>query len=68
MAAAETVTVALSPHHTQALLQTVPLADKTEINDLLLTALIAGADRVDGSTAARCHPGKPRQASRNPGG
>jgi len=40
MATAETVAVALSSHHTQALLQTVPLAYKTEINDLLLTALM----------------------------
>ncbi|MEB3357183.1 MAG: amino acid adenylation domain-containing protein [Synechococcales bacterium] len=40
VAAAETLTVALLPQHTQALLQTVPLAYKTEINDVLLTALM----------------------------
>jgi non-ribosomal peptide synthase protein (TIGR01720 family) len=40
VAAAATVVAALSPQHTKALLETVSLTHKTEVNDLLLTALM----------------------------
>ncbi|MEM9503060.1 MAG: amino acid adenylation domain-containing protein, partial [Cyanobacteria bacterium P01_E01_bin.43] len=40
VAAADTVTVSLSRQSTQALLQTVPLTYRTEITDVLLTALL----------------------------
>lgn len=39
-AVAETVTIAISPRYTQALLQEVPSTYNTQINDVLLTALV----------------------------
>ncbi|RMF26125.1 MAG: non-ribosomal peptide synthetase, partial [Chloroflexi bacterium] len=48
-ASARSVTVALSPEETQALLQEVPAAYRTEINDALLTALAQAVARWTGS-------------------
>ncbi len=50
-ASARSVTVALSPEETQALLQEVPAAYRTEINDALLAALAQAVAKWTGSSA-----------------
>jgi non-ribosomal peptide synthase protein (TIGR01720 family) len=50
-ASAETVAVLLRPDETQTLLQAVPAAYRTQINDVLLTALVKAFSRWTGKRA-----------------
>ncbi|MFB2875779.1 amino acid adenylation domain-containing protein, partial [Floridanema aerugineum] len=53
VASAESISVSLTPAETQALLQEVPKAYKTQINDVLLTALVLVLSRWTNSNSVR---------------